>query len=394
MNEDRTEMYERAPARIEQRSAPEPTPERTPPARETNGEFRSSEPVYGREAEERRNGFKPLKEDRDEPEGLTVRDAATDRARSRQEAPIEVHESGLPDDVTLSAIQGAKRINEARDADAKQAELDGTKSAQVEIDKLRGTKPEAQPQQAQTEPDFDIEKAHPKVRDAILSKFTEAETQRQHLETSVEEVGKMRIATLAADFPELANLPLDKWAPAINAMHQREPARAKLAYNRLQAVAEVETALGQLNAQKTERQQSEMKTYTAREDQRFAELTKHIPASEMKAIKAEIGPMLAEYGVADPRAFLAAIQGQTSFPRGSAERILADAAKFRLLMQQAKPTPARAALPPVMKPGVGGSRTNPAAANLQSLNAALAKGDLKAAGKFIAANRASAKRGR
>jgi hypothetical protein len=394
MNEDRTAMYERAAARIEQRSAPEPTPERTPPARETTGQFRSSERPTGREAEERAQGFRPLKEDRDEPEGLTVRDAATDRAKAHQERPIEVHESGLDDDVTLSAIQAAKRITEAREAEAKQAEIDGTKAAQKAVDDLRGETPAevGQPQQIEAEPDIERALSHPKVRDAITAKVTEAETQRAAYEAGLWKAADAQVSAIGADFPELANLDHSKWADAINAMAQREPARARQIASRLQSLAQVESAMLQLKAQKAERQQSEMKAYTAREDQRFAELTKHIPPAEMKAIKAEIPHMFKEYGITDQRAFLAAIQGQTSFPRGSAERILADAAKFRLLMKAAKPTPARVPLPPVVRPGAGGPRTNPAAANLQALNAALAKGDLKAAGKYIAANRAAKRR--
>jgi hypothetical protein len=107
---DRMDMYRAAAARIEQRSAPEPTPERTPPARETSGQFRSNEPAYGREAEERAAGYKPLKDDRDEPEGLTVRDAANEIAKARQEKPIEVHESGLDEKITLRVEQAAERV--------------------------------------------------------------------------------------------------------------------------------------------------------------------------------------------------------------------------------------------------------------------------------------------
>jgi hypothetical protein len=166
-SEDRTELYRNAAARIERGSAPVATPERTP-QRESSGQFSPTERATGLAGLERDAGYKPLKDDRDEPEGLTVRDAATDRAKDIQERPIETHESGLDEKITLSAEQAAKRVAEARKADVDQAELDGIKAAQKAVDDLRGETPETQPRQAQIEAEPDIEKAlsHPKVRDA------------------------------------------------------------------------------------------------------------------------------------------------------------------------------------------------------------------------------------
>jgi hypothetical protein len=388
---DRNEMYRNAAARIEQRSAPAPERERTPPQRESSGQFRSNEPVYGREAEERAAGYKPLKEDRDEIDSdrSSIRDAANDRAKELQERPIEVHESGLDEKITLSAEQAAKRVADARKADVDQAELDGTKAAQKAVDDLRGETEPRQPQiEYGSEPDIEKVLSHPKVRDAISSKVTEAETQRAAYESSVKEIGKARVATLAADFPELANLPLDKWVGAITAMHQKEPARAKQVYDRLQALGQVENALIQIEKQKTERQQNEFKAYSAKENARFKELTKGIAPKEMSAIAAHIPTLLAESGVSDPRQFLQAIQGQTTFPRASAEALLIKAAKYDMMQKAAKPTPARAPLPPVQRPGVAQSRGNPQSESIRTLNAKLnATGDLKTAAALLAATR-------
>ena len=136
--EDRNEMYQRAAARIEQRSAPAPERDRTPPQRETSGQFRSSEPAYGQAGLERDAGYKPLKEDREEIDSdrTSIRDAANDRAKELQERPIEVHESGLKENITLSVEQAAKRVAEARKADAAQADLDGTKAQQKAEDRF------------------------------------------------------------------------------------------------------------------------------------------------------------------------------------------------------------------------------------------------------------------
>jgi hypothetical protein len=395
--EDRNEMYQRAAAHVERGSRPVATPERTP-QRETSGQFAPTERSFGQEGLERAAGYKPLKEDRDEIDSdrTSIRDAATERAKELQSRPIEVHESGLDEKITLRVEQAAERVAEAREADVAQAELDATKSAQKAVDDLRGEKPAEvrQPAQTEAETEFDIEKAHPKVRDAILAKVTEAETQRQHFESSVQEVGKMRIAALAAESPELMKLPLNQWATAINNLAKTDLPKARAIATRLHALGEVENALIQIKAQKDAGAKAEMDKYSTRENERFRELTKGMAPKEMAAVQAEVPAMMAEYGVTDPRAFLKAIEGQTSFPRASAERIMIDAAKYRLLQKAPKAVATRA-VPHVTRPGVAAPRGNSASTALQALNQKLSQtGDLKDAAKLLAASRASAKRGR
>jgi hypothetical protein len=396
--EDRTELYRNAAAHIERGSRPV-TPERTPPQREESGQFRSSERSYGQEGLERAAGYKPLKDDdRDEIDSdrTSIRDASNERAKALQEKPIEVHESGLDEKITLSVEQAAKRVEEARKADVDQAELDGTKAAQAEVDRLRGEQPETEPRQPQlsieSEAEFDIAKAPAKVRDAIMSKVAEAETQRQHFETSVKEVGKMRLAALAAESPELMNLPLNQWAAAINNLAKTDLPKARAIATRLHALGEVENTLIQMEKQKTERQQNELRQYSDKENIRFRELTKGMTPQQMAAVQAEVPAMMAEYGVTDPRAFLKAIEGQTFFPRASAERIMIDAARYRLMQKAAKAQPARA-VPHVTRPGVVAPRGNSSSTALQALNQKLSQtGDLKDAARLLAAKRKATKR--
>ena len=231
------------------------------------------------------------------------------------------------------------------------------------------------------------------MRDAILSKIGEAETQRQHFETSVQEVGKMRIAALAGDFPELMKLPLNQWANAINeharARPDLPPRRGRLPHDRLQSLGEVEAALGQLKAQKGSwrARPKWRQSYSAKENARFKELTKGMTPQQMQAVQAEVPAMMAEYGVTDPHAFLKAIEGQTTFPRASAERIMIDAARYRLL-QKAPKAVATHALPNVQRPGVAQNRGSSASENIRALTAKLSQtGDIKDAAKLLAASR-------
>jgi hypothetical protein len=342
------------------------------------GQFESTEPAYGREGLERAAGYTPLEIAPEEtPDDLTVKEAAENRLKelSGSESSIVTHTAGLPPNVTMTLDQAADALADARGADVAQAEIDSTKAEQRDIDKLRGEKPAAP--QIETETDIEKVLANPKIRDAINERVTAADTQRTHYEAAVVDAGKFAIASLFGDFPELLNVPLNQFAAAINVMHQNEPARAKLAYDRLQAVGEVETALGQIAQQKTAREQTEFKQYAAKENQRFTELTKGISARDMAAIEAHVPKMLAESG-ANVKQFLDAVSNQTTFPRASAEALLVKAARFDLMQKAAKAVPARGAVPSVQKPGVSGPRTNSSDAGLAALNAKLSKsGSLK-----------------
>jgi hypothetical protein len=362
--------------------------------RNDSGQFESSEPAYGREGLERAAGYVPMVDEfePEAPKDLTTKEAAAERLKqlgSGETKMIFAHVTNMPANVTMTLDQAADALADARHADEAQAQIDSTKAEQKAIDKLRGEKPAASAPPIETETDIEKVLANPKVRDAIAERVTAADTQRAHHETAVHEIGKARIAALASDFPELANLPLDRWAAAINAMHQREPARAQQAFARLQGLAQVEAAAQQLKAQKTTREKAEFVTYAAKENARFSELTKGIAPKEMAAVKEEIPRMLKEYGVSDPHQFLAAIHGQSTFPRASAERIMVDAAKYRMMMRAPKAVATRA-VPNVARPGIAGPRgaERSGDSGLAALSARLSKtGNIKDAAALLMARR-------
>jgi hypothetical protein len=363
------------------------TPTEAP--RNDAGQFQSTEPAYGREGLERAAGYVPLPDESKEetPNDLTIGEATEARLKelSGSESKIITHTAGLPDNVTLTIDQAAAALKDARGADDAQAEIDGKKAAQKEVDKLRGEKP-AEPK-IETDEDVDRVLKSPKVQAAISAKLGEAETQRAHYEAAVADAGKFAIASLLGDFPEFEDVPLDRWANEINAMHEREPARARLMLNKLQALGRVEAANQHLKAQKTAREQTEFKAYAAKENARFAEMTKSIPAKEMAEIEAHVPKMLAEHG-ADVESFLKAVSNQTTFPRASAEALLVKAARYDLLMKNARLPRAVPPVPTVQRPGYSGPRTNSGDASLAALTAKLNQtGNLKDAAKLLAARR-------
>lgn len=339
----------------------------------------TAEPAYGREGLERAAGYVPLETaSEDVPDDLTVKEAAEQRLKelSGSESRIVTHTAGLPANVTMTLDQASDALAEARSADDAQADIDGTKAAQKEIDKLRGEKPEAK--QPETEADIEKVLANPKVQAAITERVTAADTQRAHYEAAVVDAGKFAAASLFGDFPELADLHMTDWASAIEAMHQHNPARAQRAITKLQALARVEAANQHIKAQKTAREQTEFKAYAVKENARFAEMTKGIPAKEMAAIQAHVPKMLAEHG-ADVRQFLEAVSNQATFPRASAEALLVKAARYDLMVKNAKAAVPTRDIPHVQRPGIAGPRgAERSNVSLATLSAKLSKsGSLK-----------------
>lgn len=346
------------------------------------GQFESTEPAYGREGLERAAGYVPLPDDsKTDAPGELTKDEAAQRLKelSGPESAIVTHTTGLPANVTMTTEQAAEMLAEARQADASQAEIDDAKAQRKEIDKLRGEKP-AEAKAQNPDGEIDVERAlkSPKVQAAITERVQEAEAHRERYERGVQEAGKAAVAALASDFPEISNLPLNQWAQAINAMAEREPHRARAIAGRLQQLAVVEQAVQQIKADKTAKEQAEFKTYAAKENARFAEMTRGIPAREMDAIKAHVPKMLAEHG-ADVAQFLKAVSGQSTFPRATAEALLVKAARYDLLSKAAKATPTRD-IPRVQAPGIAGPRGSAQRndASLAALSAKLSKsGSLK-----------------
>ena len=319
---------------------------------------------------------------------------ATSERRNCRNGRSRCMKSGLKENITLSVEQAAKRVEEARKADIDQADLEGTAAAQKAVDDLRG-EPPAEVRQPQIEAESDIESVlkNPKIAKALQERVTETETKRQEYETAVVEIGKARIAAIIGDFPELANLdPKTQWANAILALHQREPARAQSVYNRLLALEKVEAEVIRLKSEKEAGAKAEMAKYSARENQRFRELTKNIPAKEMQAITAHVPAMLAEAGVTDPRAFLKAIEGQTEFPRASAELLMIKAARYDMMQKAARARPT-IPVPQVQRPGVAQPRGSSASTALAALNRKLSQtGNIKDAAALLMAKRKETRR--
>src|SRR4051812_37701120 len=94
---------------------------------ESNGQFSSAEPLYGLEGVEHDQGYVPYQEEKkEEPEELTVKEAAEKYTASRTaEADIKTYGPiDLPDNVSLTVEQAAQIYTDQKAAEEAQSELE------------------------------------------------------------------------------------------------------------------------------------------------------------------------------------------------------------------------------------------------------------------------------
>lgn len=168
---------------------------------------------------------------------------------------------------------------------------------------------------------------------------------QQQVSQAVETANDFARMSFAENFPEIANLPPQQWEGALIAMAQHEPERFKSAINSLNRVSQLQTARQQQQQMQQQREQVEFQHYAKAEDARFADMVKGEAPAQMRQIEAEIPKMLSDLGV-DPLEFLKAGNESKFLRSAAAQKVLVDAAKYRLMLQAPRAVAARSALPP------------------------------------------------
>ena len=361
---------------------------------EDNGQFTTPDSAYGREGLEREAGFVPMpdkaKEEASAAEELTEKEAAAERAKqlSGSESNIVTHVAGadFPDNMTMSPEQAADALSDSREADAEQAKIKAEKALQKEVDELRKADGIAEaPPAAEQEPDIEKVLSHPKVREALDKHVSEHETARQAYSQGVDNAQRLAISGFADAVPELMNIPMQEWESALKTLSTHDPKRYLAVTSKLQAVIKLNQAQHHMKQQSAAREQQAFAKYSAEEDAKVAKMTKG--ERNMPAIEAEIPSMLKDLGV-EPGEFLK-MGNESKFLRSAAaQKILIDAAKYRLLMKTPRPVAARADLPGVAKPGIARSSSERGSATLESLNSKLSRtGSIADATKLLLAKR-------
>lgn len=334
---------------------------------EATGQFSSDEPVFGQAALEQEAGYVPMPKEPDETEELTAQEAAAKLTESRtDEADIVTHSAGIdiPDNMTMTTEQAAKALTDARGAEEAQAEIDDADKLRKEVDELRGVKPENETK-AEEPAELDVEKTlnHPKIRDAIASHISEAETARQNHVTGLAGATQLAEATFFSQYPEFMNVAPEQRGAVFAAIEQNDPARAASIRSTVENIGNLVIRYGVEHDQVTAKAKAEFGEYAKAQDAKFAELTK---GENMRAIESEIPAMLTSLGV-DPKEWLEAGAKSKFLRSAAAQAILVKAAKYDLLQKAGKAVASKA-VPPVQRPGVARSTGDAREGTVRALN--------------------------
>ncbi|MBV9556359.1 MAG: hypothetical protein JO254_04725 [Pseudolabrys sp.] len=380
-----------------------------------------SEQTFGREHELKEAGYTPITSADLKPEPqpeLSEREAANAIAeRHEPETPtLKTEWHGDPDAAfDLDTAHAVRQSSHARSTDLKEPEREqAERDAELRdsIDRARGDKTDSE---RQAEADAKViaadrlEGERQELMRQIVERQAAEQTAQQNraLQLQQEEMGA-RIMGVAAqfstEFPDIANLPLDKIPAAFAALEARDPARARAFQARWQSAQQLYADAHRVHTARAQHESTQHASYVKAESEAFDRAIAKDPPVRRQAVFAGVTDLLKSSGI-DPGAYAnAARQG------GEMGRLLASNAVQSLLYNAAaamvdarsrggeveslKSKLAKLDVPPVSRPGAaslpGGSRVSGAA--LQSkLNAALGKasGDaaLKTATQLLLARR-------
>lgn len=332
------------------------------------GQFTSAEVLTGRDAELRDGGFKPMKDPEkttEKAEEIDVTEAA--RLLNKPAAPIieRAYKDGEGESVdkseAISLDRAARDLAATREKEAKDAEAEQLKAVADEADKLRG-KDEAKAEsvaEPEAEPENDVDRVakalkDPPVAAAIEEHFTAAETQRKAYLDALSATTDIARATFFDQYPEFASITAEQMPAALNQLAQQDPSR-------YQGVMGLLNRVGQLAAQQQQEQHKQaymerqaFEAYAKAEDQKAEDYLKSEPAESRAKIEAEIFAAVKEYAGLEANEFMRIYQSDKTLRSASVQRMMVEAAKYRMIMK-AKASVAAKPIPPVQRPGVSRS---------------------------------------
>jgi hypothetical protein len=367
-----------------------------------SGQF--AEPAFGQEGVLRDAGYVPFKEDNAEPEELTVAEAAEAHAAESLAATSRTPEGeiktysaldGLDDNVSLTIEQAAKIKADDEDADRRAAELAEDERTRNEVDELRGEKkadkaelpaqeqPSRSPSNTEIDPEIEKALSNPRIAEAISKQIGEAEQQRSHYSAGLEAATTIAQQAFISSFPEFASVPQEQHGAVLAALQQHNPARFNQLYNLVASTQGVFQAREQEHQRQTESKRADFAKYARAEDAKFADMMKG--ETMMPKIQHEIISAIKDYGH-DPKDFFERYASEPILRDAAMQRMMVDAAKYRLIMKAPKAvaTPNR---PPVQRPGVSRGQSS-ANESLQNLEAKFnGSGRVEDAAAFLTAQR-------
>jgi hypothetical protein len=325
----------------------------------------------------------------------------------------------MPANETVSAEQAAHDLFLAREQDALATKTAADAELRQAVDALRADQqqpvaeqpaqpevpqPEAQPAQEDRnqkiqrmlqDPDFLAA-----AQESIQAQAQQAEQARQTYEQAVLQNANVTLANISARYPELRNVGLDQWPTVLQTLQTSNPQRFQQISQELQGTrANLEQA-AQVMASQQQQYQQQLNQAASTAAQRFnaaardadADFSDYAKAQnvsdgQLKEIRAEAFAMLRESMTVEQIA--AEYNSNWLFRSAQSQRILMDAARYRLAQKNLAKNAAQKPVPPVQRPGQGRADFVDARdASTRELSAKLTHdGTLKSATELLIARR-------
>ena len=218
---------------------------------------------------------------------------------------------------------------------------------------------------------------NPQVRQFLETNAAETQEAVQSLRAAVTHNQTFGQAAILAIAPELAQVPLDRWAEGINILAQSDPARGQQLATMLSNVAALnqrQQVIGQYQ-QEVARQNFEAQRaeYSAKSDEVLGPMTRAEKIDMVEDLVNYVG----EHGVTREQ-FVQEAATNLALHHPAFQKMAADAIRYQRLMKLTMPTPSRGALPPVQRPGPAAPRGAARGEDMRSISNRLTEsGDLK-----------------
>lgn len=233
--------------------------------------------------------------------------------------------------------------NDVRSLEAKQA------AEQKPADQPAQHSVEGAPQVEGLAPEVEVALKHPQVRQAIEEELGKADAAKQQYAQALNVANQYAQASLLEHFPELAEIPVDRWAEGISLLNQSDPQRVARAMNVLQRVDQLQTTQAQWQQRQAIEQQQQFEAryqeYNRQADVALGPMT----AAEKTAMAEELVSYVGEFGVTR-EALIHEAKTNLALHHPAFQRMAADALRYRQ-MRNAPKAVVRPDVPPVQRPG-------------------------------------------
>jgi hypothetical protein len=274
----------------------------------------------------------------------------------------------VPDNRTLTAERAADDLTRLR-AEEVASQLPDPAEVANAIDAARHdylnpqqqTQPEAQqtqqPQQDGIDPEIAQALSNPKIRAALEAEVAQTTAQREHYAKTAKEAASLAVAGVIANFPELANVPLDHLQSAIATIAATNPQRAAAINTALERTKVLMDVSQKAQATQQQVRAKQFEQYAQSQDAKFEAYVKAENPATVVKVKDSVGEVLAEYGISKNN-LRQLWQSEPLMRSAEFQKMLYDLTRFKIAARNVPTKIDRSPPPPVQRPGISRPQDN------------------------------------